>query len=170
MSNTVKKTTAKRTAKKATPRNPKTKVIDEGGVEDTSEAAGDGDIAAHVPMPLYRGGEPTGKHRKVPVRRPTETQMVVFEATAHRFNLAMEAWNDGAVFEADDRGELFNDLLSALNIFVATRYDRKWVASAMADGIVELAGVMEFIHHAKTALDLDVDGAASADGITVERG
>lgn len=172
MSNTpAKKTVAKRAAKKATPRNPKDtpKVIDADGVEDTSEAAGDAVIAGHVPMPLYRGGEPTGRHRNVPVRRPTETQMVVFEATAHRFNLAMEAWQDGTTFDADGRGELFNDLLQAMNIFVATRYDRKWVASAMAEGIVELAGVMEFIENAKTTLGLDVDGEAAAADVTVER-
>lgn len=184
MSN-AKKTTAKKVVKKASARKaaaaprPRT-VIDEDGapVDDVAEVDAaleaadvpvdedtDGAEQQHtVDIALSRGGERTGATHPLRVRKPTDTQLVWFEAAAHRFDLAMEAWREGMTLEAGERGEVYNDALNAMNVFVATRHDRAWVSQAMASGIVELDAIIEGINAAKDVLGLgDANTAAGAD-------
>lgn len=173
MSN-AKKTTAKKVVKKASARKaaaPRPRaVIDEDGapvddaaeVDTALEAADvpvdedtDGAEQQHtVDLALSRNGERTGAVHPLRVRRPTDTQLVWFEAAAHRFDLAMEAWKEGVTLAAAERGEVYNDALNAMNVFVATRHDRAWVSQAMASGILELDAVIEGIHAAKDVLGL----------------
>lgn len=194
---TAKKTTAKRTVKKATARKTTpppararmsgAKIIDQAGApvdevvaEDTvdeaavmpSEDAPEADEAAPtalatIDLALSHRGNRTGKTHPVRVQRPTETQLVWFEAAAHRFDLAMEAWKEGAALGAGERGEVYNDALNAMNVFVATRLDRAWVSQAMASGILELDAVIEGIHQAKDVLDLNPTGASTGADIVV---
>lgn len=182
MSN-AKKTTAKKVVKKASARKaaaprPRT-VIDQDGaaLEDVAEVdarvaevdaavdEGTDEALQHtVDIALSRGGERTGATHPLRVKRPTDTQLVWFEAAAHRFDLAMEAWKEGMTLEAAERGEVYNDALNAMNVFVATRHDRAWVSQAMASGILELDAVIEGIHAAKDVLGLgDANTAAGAD-------
>jgi hypothetical protein len=106
----------------------------------------------------------SGQTKRVQVRMPTETQQIWFEATVHRFTLAMDAWNQGAQFDEGERGELYNDILEAVNVFVANLNDRKWISTAMARGTLEFSAVLEGIDAATRVLDLQAGiGPGSAD-------
>jgi hypothetical protein len=183
---TVKRTVKKATARKTTPparaRMSGPAVIDQAGAPvdeviaddtvDEAEGAAEVDDAAPaalatIDLALSHRGKRTGKTHPVRVQRPTETQLVWFEAAAHRFDLAMEAWKEGAALGAGERGEVYNDALNAMNVFVATRLDRAWVSQAMASGILELDAVIEGIHQAKDVLDLAPTGASAGADIVV---
>lgn len=189
---TAKKPAAKKVVKKATARKAPAararmsgpKIIDQAGapvdedvvedVVDEPEAAPVDEGAEETPaalatidLALSQRGKRTGATHPVRVQRPTETQLVWFEAAAHRFDLAMEAWKEGASLGAGERGEVYNDALNAMNVFVATRLDRAWVSNAMASGILELDAVIEGIHQAKDVLDLAPQGASAGADIVV---
>lgn len=168
---TVKKTTAKKTttARKRTTPAPanRARVIDQDGAPATTKpalaaAAKPEDAIKVVQVPLYRRGERTGKTRPVRVQRPTSTQVVWFEAAAHRFNLAIEAWGEGIEFTQDERGDVFGEVISAFGVFLATRHDRAWVSSAMSEGILELDGLIEAIEQAKDVLGLAPEQGSNA--------
>jgi hypothetical protein len=161
---TAKKTTAARKRTTSTPQNrarmteaeavtTMAKVIDQDGA-DAAKAPGAEPVIT-VDVPLSRRGERTGKTRTVRVQRPTTTQVVWFEAAARRFNLAIDAWGEGIEFTQDERGDVFGEVISAFGVFLATGYDRAWVSTAMAEGTLELDGLIEAIEQAKVALDLD---------------
>ncbi len=168
---TVKKTAAKKTttARKRTTTTPvnRARVIDQDGAPATTKpalaaAAKPEDAIKVVQVPLYRRGERTGKTRPVRVQRPTSTQVVWFEAAAHRFNLAIEAWGEGVEFTQDERGDVFGEVIAAFGVFLATRHDRAWVSSAMAEGILELDGLIEAIEQAKDVLGLAPEQGSNA--------
>jgi hypothetical protein len=176
---TAKKTAAKKTVKKAARPRALTeaeavavaseevkRIITEDGATIGEDTATDEDTAAALPtvnLALSHRGTRTGATHPVRVHRPTETQLVWFEAAAHRFDLAMEAWKEGAALGAGERGEVYNDALNAMNVFVATRFDRMWVSQAMASGLLELDAVIEGIHQAKDVLDLAPGAGTGAD-------
>lgn len=183
---TAKKTTTARARKAAPPARVRARlaspsVIDEDGTpvasapkaEETPEAPPQAEetpepTLATIDLALSHRGKRTGQSHPVRVIRPTETQLVWFEAAAHRFDLAMEAWKEGADMGAGERGEVYNDALNAMNVFVATRHDRAWVSNAMASGILELDAVIEGIHQAKDVLDLaPANGSAAGADIVV---
>lgn len=175
---TAKKAAVKKVVRKAAARNSAAaaaRVIDEDGAavaddvdaqiaaapaEGTGEADNSGDLQT-ITLALSYRGKRTGKTRLVRVHRPTDTQIVWFEAAAHRFDLVMEAWREGAELSAAERGEAYNDALNAMNVFVATRHDRAWIDQAMAAGVLELDALIEGINAAKDALGLGE--AAGAD-------
>lgn len=121
-----------------------------------------------IDLALTRDGEPTGETKRVQVRMPTETQMLWFEATFHRFKLAMEAWQTGAQFSQAERGELYNDVLDAVNVFVQQLHDRKWISTAMARGTLEFGAIMTGIDEAARALGLDLGAPAESADVVVE--
>jgi hypothetical protein len=121
-----------------------------------------------IDLALTRDGEPTGETKRVQVRMPTETQMLWFEATFHRFKLAMEAWQSGAQFSQDERGELYNDILEAVNVFVLQLHDRKWMSQAMARGVLEFGAIMTGIDDAARVLDLNLGASAESADVVVE--
>jgi hypothetical protein len=121
-----------------------------------------------IDLALSRDGEPTGETKRVQVRMPTETQMLWFEATFHRFKLAMEAWQSGAQFSQDERGELYNDILDAVNVFVMQLHDRKWISTAMARGTLDFGAIMTGIDEAARVLDLDLGAPAQSADVVVE--
>lgn len=185
---TVKKTVKKATARKTTPparaRMSGPKIIDQAGapvdedvadapVDEAPEAAPEVEAEqapaalATIDLALSHRGKRTGATQPVRVQRPTETQLVWFEAAAHRFDLAMEAWKEGAALDNVERGEVYNDALNAMNVFVATRHDRAWISKAMAEGILELDAVIDGIHQAKDVLDLSPTGASAGADIVV---
>lgn len=168
---TARKTTAKKTttaARKRTtttpqnrartteaePVNAVAKIIDEDGAEAPAKDAPDTEPIVTVDVPLSKRGERTGETRKVRVQRPTSTQVVWFEAAARRFNLAIDAWGEGIEFTQSERGDVFGEVISAFGVFLATQYDRAWVSTAMAEGTLELDGLIDAIEQAKVALDL----------------
>lgn len=174
---TVKKTTAKKTtaARKRTTPAPANrarmtepeavgaaaKIIDQDGAAAGPKANTE-DAIEIVQVPLYRRGKRTGKTRPLRVQRPTSTQVVWFEAAAHRFNLAIEAWGEGVEFTQDERGDVFGEVISAFGVFLATRHDRAWVSSAMSEGILELDGLIEAIEQAKDVLGLAPEQGSNA--------
>jgi hypothetical protein len=176
---TVKKATARKTTPPARARMSGPKVIDQGGApvdevvaddtvaEDAPEVDQAPPALATIDLALSHRGKRTGATHPVRVQRPTETQLVWFEAAAHRFDLAMEAWKEGAALGAGERGEVYNDALNAMNVFVATRLDRAWVSQAMSSGILELDAVIDGIHQAKDVLDLAPTGASAGADIVV---
>lgn len=121
-----------------------------------------------IDLALTRDGEPTGETKRVQVRMPTETQMLWFEATFHRFKLAMEAWQTGAQFSQAERGELYNDVLDAVNVFVQQLHDRKWISTAMARGTLEFGAIMTGIDEAARSLGLDLGAPAESADVVVE--
>lgn len=129
------------------------KIIDQEGAAAAAPAEADDPITT-VEVPLSRRGKRTGETRKVRVQRPTSTQVVWFEAAARRFNLAIDAWGEGIEFTQNERGDVFGEVISAFGVFLATPYDRAWVSTAMAEGTLELDGLIEAIEQAKVALDL----------------
>ncbi len=163
---TVKKTTAKKTttaARKRTASTPvnraRTAVAAPVVIDEDGTAAPAKDVKADHPVvtidvPLSKRGERTGEMRAVRIQRPTPTQVVWFEAAARRFNLAIEAWGEGIEFTQNERGDVFGEVISAFGVFLATAYDRAWVSTAMAEGTLELDGLIEAIEQAKVALDL----------------
>lgn len=161
----AKKTTAARKRTTVTPQNRArmtegeavnavATIIDQDG-EAVAPPAADADPIITVDVPLSKRGERTGETRKVRVQRPTSTQVVWFEAAARRFNLAIDAWGEGIEFTQNERGDVFGEVISAFGVFLATQYDRAWVSTAMAEGILELDGLIEAIEQAKTALGLE---------------
>lgn len=166
---TVRKTTAKKTtaARKRTTTTPQNRarmtedeavdavatIIDQDGANAAPPEAADPIIT--VDVPLSKRGERTGETRKIRVQRPTSTQVVWFEAAARRFNLAIDAWGEGIEFTQNERGDVFGEVISAFGVFLATQYDRNWVSTAMAEGTLELDGLIEAIEQAKTALGLE---------------
>lgn len=174
MSN-AKKATAKKVVKKATartttaaPRQRPPRVVDEDGadvpldVPEPEDAPAEAEVHT-IDLALSSNGTRTGEVHPLRVRRPTDTQIVWFEAAAHRFDLAMEAWKEGVELAAGERGEVYSDALNAMNVFVATRYDRAWVSQAMASGVLELDAVIEGINLAKDALGLAEGSEGGAD-------
>lgn len=171
MSTTRKTTVAKKTTttarKRTTPTNraqradTDVKVIDQDGAEAPAPAEADDPILT-VEVPLSRRGERTGQTRKVRVQRPTPTQVVWFEAAARRFNLAIDAWGEGIEFTQNERGDVFGEVISAFGVFLATPYDRAWVSSAMAEGSLELDGLIEAIEQAKVVLGLDPEQGSNS--------
>lgn len=163
---TVKKTTVKKTttaARKRTASTPVNRartaaaapvVIDEDGTQAPAKDAKADDPIVTIDVPLSKRGERTGETRSVRIQRPTPTQVVWFEAAARRFNLAIEAWGEGIEFTQNERGDVFGEVISAFGVFIATAYDRAWVSTAMAEGTLELDGLIEAIEQAKLALDL----------------
>lgn len=158
----AKKTTAARKRTPSTPTNRArmteaeaagtvAKIIDQEGA--AAPAVADDPITT-VEVPLSRRGTRTGETRTVRVQRPTSTQVVWFEAAARRFNLAIDAWGEGIEFTQNERGDVFGEVISAFGVFLATPYDRAWVSTAMAEGTLELDGLIEAIEQAKVALDL----------------
>ncbi len=121
-----------------------------------------------IDLALSRDGEPTGETKRVQVRMPTDTQVLWFEATFHRFQLAMEAWQGGAQFSQTERGELYNDVLDALSVFVEHLHDRKWISTAMARGTLEFGAIMTGIDEAARALGLDLGAAAQKADVVIE--
>jgi hypothetical protein len=161
---TAKKTTAARKRTTSTPTNRArmtegdavgavAKIIHEDGTTAPAKDT-EAEPVITVDVPLSRRGERTGKTRTVRVQRPTTTQVVWFEAAARRFNLAIDAWGEGIEFTQDERGDVFGEVISAFGVFLATPYDRAWVSTAMAEGTLELDGLIEAIEQAKVALDL----------------
>lgn len=175
MSTTPRKTTAKRApaARKRTTATPTNrarmtegeavgavaKIIDQDGA---AAPAKDVEAFVTVNVPLSKRGERTGETRAVRVQRPTSTQVVWFEAAARRFNLAIDAWAEGIEFTQDERGDVFGEVISAFGVFLATAYDRAWVSTAMAEGTLELDGLIEAIEQAKVALGLDPEQGSNA--------
>jgi hypothetical protein len=115
-----------------------------------------------VEVPLSRRGERTGQTKTLRVQRPTTTQVVWFEAAARRFNLAIDAWAEGIEFTDAERGDVFGEAIAAFGVFLATQYDRAWVSTAMAEGTLELDGLVEAIEQAKVALGLDPEQGSNA--------
>jgi hypothetical protein len=166
----AKKTTAARKRTTATPQNRArmteaeavnavATIIDQDG-EAAAPAAPDDPIVT-VDVPLSKRGERTGETRKVRVQRPTSTQVVWFEAAARRFNLAIDAWGEGIEFTQNERGDVFGEVISAFGVFLATQYDRAWVSTAMAEGTLELDGLIEAIEQAKTVLGLEPENGSN---------
>lgn len=169
----AKKTTA---ARKRTPSNPTNrarmtereavdtvaKIIDENGDLAPAKDEPADDPITTVEVPLSRRGKRTGETRTVRVQRPTSTQVVWFEAAARRFNLAIDAWGEGIEFTQNERGDVFGEVISAFGVFLATPYDRAWVSTAMAEGTLELDGLIEAIEQAKVALDLAPEQGSNA--------
>lgn len=169
----AKKTTAARKRTTSTPTNrarmteaeavdTAAKIIDEDGTAAPAKDAPDAEPIITVDVPLSKRGERTGKTRKVRVQRPTSTQVVWFEAAARRFNLAIDAWGEGIEFTQNERGDVFGEVISAFGVFLATQYDRAWVSTAMAEGTLELDGLIEAIEQAKVALGLDPEQGSNA--------
>ena len=162
----AKKATAARKRTTATPRN-RARVIDPDGApvdEPATPPASGADVepAITVDVPLSKRGERTGEVRAVRVQRPTSTQVVWFEAAARRFNLAIEAWGEGIEFTKAERGDVFGEVISAFGVFLATQYDRAWVSTAMAEGTLELDGLIDAIEEAKVKLDLAPEHGSNA--------
>lgn len=136
------------------------------------EAAAAGAEAAHPPkhidLALSDEQVRTGEHKRVQIRMPSETQQMWLEAAFHRFNLAMNAQGAGAQFSETERGEMYNDLLEAVNIFVAQLHDRQWISKAMARGMLEFDAIMEGIVAAADKLGLSMGEAAGAADVVVE--
>lgn len=107
-----------------------------------------------VDLALSDEGERTGEVKRVQVRMPSETQMMWFEATFHRFNLALDAQKAGGQFSEAERGEIYNDVLDAVNVFVASLHDRQWINKAMARGMLEFDAIIEGIAAAADVLGL----------------
>lgn len=126
--------------------------------QNTSETgggeAGEASEPKFVDLALSSDGQRTGHTKRVQVRMPSDTQMMWFEATFHRFTLAMDAWNAGGTFAEAERGELYNDVLDAVNVFVANLHDRQWISRAMARRTLEFDAIIEGIDAAARALDL----------------
>lgn len=124
-----------------------------------------------VDLALSNDGQRTGGTKRVQVRMPSDTQMMWFEATFYRFNLAMDAWKAGGSFGEAERGELYNDILDAVNVFVAAVHDREWISRAMARGLLEFDAIIEGIEAATRVLDLNTgqsSGAAGGADVVVE--
>lgn len=179
MSTTPRKTTAKKTTSAARKRtssaptnrarmtegeavNTVAKIIDQDGTAAPAKGAEATEAIVTVDVPLYKRGERTGETRAVRVQRPTSTQVVWFEAAARRFNLAIDAWAEGIEFTQNERGDVFGEVISAFGVFLATQYDRAWVSTAMAEGTLELEGLIEAIEQAKVALGLEPDKGSNA--------
>jgi hypothetical protein len=162
----AKKTTAARKRTASTPTNRArpaeaaavTKVIDQDGTPATAAT----EPVITVEVPLSRRGERTGQTKTLRVQRPTTTQVVWFEAAARRFNLAIDAWAEGIEFTDAERGDVFGEAIAAFGVFLATQYDRAWVSTAMAEGTLELDGLVEAIEQAKVALGLDPEQGSNA--------
>lgn len=137
------------------------KIIYEDGAPAAAETP-EVEAVVTVDVPLSKRGERTGETRSVRVQRPTSTQVVWFEAAARRFNLAIEAWGEGIEFTQNERGDVFGEVISAFGVFLATQYDRAWVSTAMAEGILELDGLIEAIEQAKVKLGLDPANGSNA--------
>lgn len=123
--------------------------------EDTDETP----VPKFIDLALSEEGERTGEYKRVQVRMPSETQMMWFEATFHRFNLALGAMKAGGQFSESERGEIYNDVLDAVNVFVANLHDRQWIGKAMARGMLEFDAIIEGISAAATALDMPLGDA-----------
>lgn len=169
----AKKTTAARKRTTTTPQNRArmnegqavdavAKIIDQDGATAPAKDLKADDPIVTVNVPLSKRGERTGETRVVRVQRPTPTQVVWFEAAAHRFNLAIGAWKEGIEFTQSERGDVFGEVISAFGVFLATAYDRAWVSTAMAEGTLELDGLIEAIEQAKVALDLAPEQGSNA--------
>lgn len=126
-----------------------------------------------ITLALSEDGERTGRTKRLRARRPSDTQAVWFEAAFHRFNLAvaaiegLEPAEAAATFDLAERGELFNDLIDAVNVFVATGADRQWVSRAMARGTLEFDAVIEGITEAAEHAGIALTGGPAAD-VTVD--
>lgn len=120
-----------------------------------------GPLEVDVALKLSRHGKPNGKTRTVRMRRPDDTQIIWFQAAGHRFDLAVDAWKDGVDFGIEERREVVNDMLLALQMFMTLPSDRLWLSQAMALGEIEMRAIYDGILEAQQLFGLDPDTPAA---------
>ena len=164
--NAAKKTTAKRPAGKAAPRDrlPKASAKPaEPRVFETGEKVGDVDV------PLSHAGEHTGAHKTLQLIAPAPDQMVYAESAFYRINLAMRAANEGEEFDQAERGRIYSEIRRLAAVFLSD-WQTDWAEDALASGAVQLADMWEAVAHAFEAVGgvpLNIDGETDGADITV---